>query len=83
MARRVANSDFDLSLGGEEMHATIMFTDLEGFTAMTEKMPPSEVSRILISYFTETTRAIWEKDGMIIKYMGDAVMAAWGGSPLR
>ena len=63
------------------MHATIMFTDLEGFTAMTEKMPPSEVSRILISYFTETTRAILEKDGMIIKYMGDAVMAAWGTLP--
>jgi adenylate cyclase len=81
MAERVANSDFDLSLGGKEMHATIMFTDLEGFTAMTEKMPPAEVSRILISYFTETTRAILEKDGMIIKYMGDAVMAAWGTLP--
>jgi len=81
MAERVANSDVDLSLGGKEMHATIMFTDLEGFTAMTEKMPPSEVSRILISYFTETTRAILEKDGMIIKYMGDAVMAAWGTLP--
>lgn len=78
MADRIANSDFDLSLGGKEVHATIMFTDLEGFTAMTEKMPPSEVSRILISYFTETTRAILEKDGMIIKYMGDAVMATWG-----
>lgn len=81
MAERVANSDFDLSLGGKEMHATIMFTDLEGFTAMTERMPPAEVSRILISYFTETTRAILEKDGMIIKYMGDAVMAAWGTLP--
>jgi adenylate cyclase len=81
MAARVANSDVDLSLGGKEMHATIMFTDLEGFTAMTERMPPAEVSRILISYFTETTRAILEKDGMIIKYMGDAVMAAWGTLP--
>ena len=35
-------------------------------------MPPSEVSEILISYFSETTRAILEKDGMITKYMGDA-----------
>jgi len=78
MADRIADSDFDLALGGKEIHATIMFTDLEGFTSMTERMPPSEVSRILISYFTETTRAILEKDGTIIKYMGDAVMATWG-----
>ncbi|MFO1513773.1 MAG: adenylate/guanylate cyclase domain-containing protein [Verrucomicrobiota bacterium] len=78
MADRIADSDVDVALGGKEVHATIMFTDLEGFTSMTEKMPPSEVSEILISYFNETTRAILEKDGTIIKYMGDAVMATWG-----
>jgi adenylate cyclase len=78
MADRIADSDVDVALGGKEVHATIMFTDLEGFTSMTEKLPPSEVSRILISYFNETTRAILEKDGTIIKYMGDAVMAVWG-----
>jgi adenylate cyclase len=78
MADRIAGSDFDLSLGGKEVRATVMFTDLEGFTSMTEKLPPAEVSRILISYFNETTRAILENNGTIIKYMGDAVMAVWG-----
>ncbi len=78
MADRIADSDFDLSLGGKEVEATIMFTDLEGFTSMTETLPPAEVSRILTSYFNETTRAILEQDGTIIKYMGDAVMAIWG-----
>lgn len=78
MADQIANSEFDLSLGGKEVEATIMFTDLEGFTNMSESLPPAEVSRILISYFNETTRAIREQDGTTIKYMGDAVLAVWG-----
>jgi adenylate cyclase len=78
MADQIANSEFDLSLGGKEVEATIMFTDLEGFTNMSETLPPAEVSRILTSYFNQTTRAILEQDGTIIKYMGDAVFAAWG-----
>jgi adenylate cyclase len=78
MADRIANSGFDLSLGGKEVEATIMFTDLEGFTNMTETLPPVEVSYILTSYFNATTRAILEQDGTIIKYIGDAVLAIWG-----
>jgi len=78
MADQIADSEVDLTLGGKEVEATIMFTDLEGFTAMSETLPPTEVSRILTSYFNETTRAILEQDGTIIKYMGDAVFAAWG-----
>jgi adenylate cyclase len=78
MADRIAESDFDLSLGGKEVEATVMFTDLEGFTAMSEALPPSEVSQLLTEYFSETTRAIFEQDGMIIKYIGDSVMAVWG-----
>src|SRR5262249_18520246 len=68
----------DLSLGGKEVEATVMFTDLEGFTKMSESLPPKEVSRVLTSYFNLTTRAILEQDGTIIKYIGDAVMAVWG-----
>jgi adenylate cyclase len=55
-----------------------MFTDLEGFTKMSESLAPAEVSRILTSYFSQTTRAILEQDGTITKYIGDAVMAVWG-----
>lgn len=78
MADRIANSEFDLSLGGKEVEATVMFTDLEGFTKMSESLPPAEVSKILTTYFNQTTRAILEQDGTIIKYIGDAVMAVWG-----
>lgn len=78
LADRIAESDFDLSLGGKEVEATVMFTDLEGFTRMSETLAPAEVSRILTSYFSETTRAILNEEGTILKYMGDAVMAVWG-----
>ena len=78
LADRIAESEFDVSLGGKEVEATILFTDLEGFTTMSETLTPAEVSRILTSYFNETTHAILREEGTIIKYMGDAVMAAWG-----
>jgi adenylate cyclase len=78
LADRIAQSDFDLSLGGQQVEATVLFTDIAGFTAMSEKLPPQEVSMILTTYFTRTTRHILESDGTIIKYMGDAIMAVWG-----
>jgi adenylate cyclase len=78
MADKIANSDFDLRPGGELVEATIIFTDLENFTTLSEDLDPSEVSAILIAYFEQTTRCILEKRGTIIKYIGDAVMAAWG-----
>jgi len=78
MADQIADSDFDPAPGGKLAEATIMFTDLEGFTSMSEGLDPNELSRILISYFSLTTRAIFEQDGIVIKFVGDAVMAAWG-----
>jgi adenylate cyclase len=78
MANLIANSDVDLALGGKEVQATILFTDLEGFTSFSEGLSPAEVSRLLISYFNETTRAILAQDGTVLKYIGDAVMAVWG-----
>jgi adenylate cyclase len=78
MADKIANSDFDLRPGGQIVEATIIFTDLEKFTTLSEDLDPSEVSAILIAYFEQTTRCILERKGTIIKYVGDAVMAAWG-----
>jgi adenylate cyclase len=78
MADQIANSEYSLALGGQEVEASVMFTDLEGFTKMSESLPPSEVSKILVAYFNQTTRAILEQDGTIVKYIGDAVMAVWG-----
>jgi adenylate cyclase len=78
MADLIADSDFDLHPGGQEVEATVMFTDLENFTTLSETLDPAEVSRILIAYFEQTTQCILKNHGTIIKYVGDAVMAAWG-----
>jgi adenylate cyclase len=78
LVKRIAVSDFDLKLGGKEVEATILFTDLEGFTTLAESLPPNEVSQILTGYFERITRHILQQEGTIIKYIGDAVMAVWG-----
>ncbi|MEO5720931.1 MAG: adenylate/guanylate cyclase domain-containing protein [Chthoniobacterales bacterium] len=78
MADRISDSDFDLRPGGKLVEASVIFTDLENFTTVSEKLDPKEVSEILTSYFTKTTKCILENKGTIIKYIGDAVFAAWG-----
>jgi adenylate cyclase len=78
MADRIADSDFDLKPGGKLVDATVIFTDLESFTTISENLDPAEVSEILTSYFGQTTKCILENKGTIIKYIGDAVFAAWG-----
>jgi adenylate cyclase len=78
MADQIANSDFDLRPGGKLADVTVIFTDLENFTTISEDLDPTEVSEILTTYFAQTTRCILEERGTIIKYVGDAVFAAWG-----
>ncbi|MEP6698862.1 MAG: adenylate/guanylate cyclase domain-containing protein [Verrucomicrobiota bacterium] len=78
MADKIAESDFDLKPGGKIVEATVLFTDLESFTSISEKLDPTEVSQLLIAYFEQTTRCILENKGTILKYVGDAVIAAWG-----
>ena len=78
MADKIADSDFDLRPGGKVAEVTVIFTDLENFTTLSEDLDPAEVATILIAYFEQTTRCVIENKGTIIKYVGDAVMAAWG-----
>jgi adenylate cyclase len=78
MADKIANSDFDLRPGGKLVEATVIFTDLDNFTTLSENLDPAEVSEILTAYFEQTTRCVLENKGTIIKYIGDAVFAAWG-----
>jgi len=78
MADKIADSDFDLKPGGKLADVTVIFTDLENFTTMSENLDPAEVAEILTNYFGQTTKCILENKGTIIKYIGDAVFAAWG-----
>ena len=66
-----------LSLAGEEKEMSILFTDLKGFTTMSEKLEPTQVTELLRDYFTPMTHIIIEHQGTVDKFIGDAMMAFW------
>ena len=82
MAEEVAKNPASLALGGKGEYATAMFTDIAGFTSITEKMSPEQVSEMLNAYFSEVMEAIFPLKGTLIKFIGDAVFALWG-APLK
>lgn len=82
MAHKMRDNPKALSLGGENVYATALFTDIAGFSEITEKMIAAEVSNMLNAYFTEVMNEIFEKKGTLIKFIGDAVFAIWG-APIK
>ena len=77
MKRVVQNID-NLGLGGKKSTVTVLFADIRGFTSMSEQMSAQEVSEILNEYFTEMEPIITKYNGIINKFIGDAVMAIFG-----
>ncbi|MBI5632977.1 MAG: adenylate/guanylate cyclase domain-containing protein [Nitrospirae bacterium] len=67
-----------VKLGGVKVEATVLFSDIAGFTTMSEKMQPEEISHLLNIYLTEMTKIIFEQQGTVDKFIGDAIMAFWG-----
>lgn len=68
----------NLGLGGKRAIVSVLFSDIRGFTSMSEQMSPQEVSEILNEYFTEMEPIITSYNGIINKFIGDAVMAIFG-----
>lgn len=66
-----------LVLGGEQREITVMFTDVRGFTRISEQFDPHGLTRFMNRFLTPMTDTIQEHDGTIDKYMGDAIMAFW------
>ena len=64
-------------LAGEKREVTILFTDIRGFTTMSEKLAPEQVVAILNRYFTPMTALIRQNQGTLDKFIGDALMAFW------
>lgn len=72
-------SDIDnVKLGGKKADVTVLFADIRGFTSMSEKLQPDEISVILNEYFTAIEPIISKYNGVINKFIGDAVMAIFG-----
>jgi len=67
-----------LSLGGNNQHVTMLFSDVRGFTAMSGGLPPETVVQLLNRYFAEMTPIIFQHQGLLDKYMGDGLMALFG-----
>lgn len=65
-------------LGGEKREMTVLFSDIRGFTTISEAMDPSDLVNFLNRYLTRSTKVIFDAEGVVDKYMGDAVMAFWG-----
>lgn len=67
-----------LEPGGQEAEATVLFSDLAGFTSFSERMSPEELMKLLSGYFAPMTSVIKANSGTLDKFIGDAIMAFWG-----
>ena len=74
---RLQNNPELLKLGGERKRCTIMFTDVRGFTSLSEKLEPEEVIEIMNKALTIQANAVKDNEGRVDKYIGDAMMAVW------
>ncbi|MGD9602105.1 MAG: CHASE2 domain-containing protein [Gammaproteobacteria bacterium] len=78
----MARSPDAYSLDAESREMTVLFSDVRGFTTISEGLNPKELSALMNQFLTPMTRVIHERRGTIDKYMGDAIMAFWG-APLE
>jgi adenylate cyclase len=67
-----------LRLGGDKRELTVLFSDIRGFTAMSERMDPEDLVKLMNEYFTAMTAKVFEHHGSLDKYIGDAIMAVYG-----
>jgi adenylate cyclase len=78
LAARIASAPDAVRLGGDKRAIAILFSDIRGFTALSETMNPDDMASLLSEYFTEMVDCVFRHGGTLDKFMGDAVMAQWG-----
>jgi adenylate cyclase len=78
VVKEIVKNPDKLKLGGQEQVVTVLFSDIAGFTPISEKLTPAELVHLLNEYLTEMTDIILANEGIIDKYEGDAIMAEFG-----
>ncbi|GBE07135.1 adenylate cyclase 1 [bacterium BMS3Abin11] len=78
----ILSENIQVKLDGHRTEVTILFSDIRGFTPISEALAPAELGQLLNLYFDEMIAAVFKYDGTLDKLMGDAVMAFFG-SPLE
>ncbi len=74
---RLLDDPSRLQLGGERRELSIFFSDLQGFSSISERLDPHDLTNLLNEYLTDMTDIILEEDGTLDKYEGDAIIAFW------
>jgi adenylate cyclase len=78
LAARIAAASESVRLGGEKRLVTVLFTDIRGFTPLSEGMRPDDIAALLTDYRGEMVDIVFRHGGTLDKFIGDAVMAQWG-----
>ncbi len=82
LVAQMSQSDEEFSIQGESREMTVFFSDVRGFTTISETLAPHDLCELINAIFTPVTKIIHESQGTIDKYIGDAIMAFWG-APLH
>jgi adenylate cyclase len=83
LAHQIAGHEAEIQLGGARRRVVVLFSDIRGFTSISERMSPEEIASLLNRYFTEMVEIVFEHGGTLDKFIGDAVMALWGAPIAR
>jgi len=78
LVEKIVAGDLEIVKGGQIRDLTVLFSDIRGFTRMTEEFPPQDIVRMLNEYFEIMVEIVFEYQGTLDKFLGDGFMAVWG-----